>query len=57
MFKSLDMITSIKPKKLFHDKHTLGYGNLNEKQLVQNVKAHKLNVFIKDGMVELLAVK
>lgn len=57
MEKILEKMTSIKLKKLCQDEHIPGYSKLNKKQLVQHVKAHRINVLIKDGMSELLALK
>jgi hypothetical protein len=57
MFKAISTMTVLKLKKLCHDENIPGYSNLKKKQLVQHVKTHKLNVIIKDGMSELLALK
>jgi hypothetical protein len=57
MEKTLEKMTSIELKKLCKDEHIPGYSKLNKKQLVQHVKTHRINVLIKDGMSELLALK
>jgi len=57
MFKDINSMTLLKLKKLCHEEHIHGYSKLKKKQLVQHVKTHKLNVIIKDGMTELLALK
>jgi len=57
MFKALDKMTSIKLKKLCQDEQIPGYSKLKKKQLVDHIKKHKLNIMIKEGMDQLLALK
>ena len=55
--KSLDKLTSVKLKKLCQDEQIPGYSKLKKKPLLQHIKTHKLNILIKDGMDQLLALK
>ena len=57
MFNELDTMTSIRLRKLCQDENIPGYSKLNKKHLVYHVKTYKLNLLIKNGMTELLALK
>lgn len=56
MLKYLDGLTSENLKKICRDENIHGYSTLKKKLLLQHIKKHKLNLLIKKGMDQLVAL-